>query len=139
MIFLKFTLEKNPFKVIGLFMVLIFGLSTFYIYSKAYAEGTTWVALETKQEIYQLQPMKDSKSYLKEDSDYYFILLEGEEEPLKIEKENATIANSNDTHKNKVIKETTLWLSTKADNEYSFLSKDGETEYRTFYHIYLDY
>lgn len=138
MIFIKFTIEKNSLKIIGLFLTLVFGLSSFYIYLRANVEGTSWVYLDKSIEIYNLQPL-ENKSYLKEDSEYYFILLENENKPLKISKENANIANSNNTYKNQVIKETTIRVSTKADNEYSFLSKEGEIEYQTFYHIYLDY
>lgn len=39
MIFLKFLIEKNPLKAIGLLMVLVFGLSFYYLYEKAIVEG----------------------------------------------------------------------------------------------------
>jgi hypothetical protein len=138
MIFVKFTIEKNSFKIVGILMALIFGLISSYIFLRANTEGTNWVYLDKKIEIYDLQPIS-SESYIKEDADYYFILLENSSEPLKISKDDANIANSNDVYQNKVIKETLMKVSTKADNEFSFLVKDGEVKYETYYHIYLDY
>lgn len=137
LIFLKFAVQGNSLKVIGIFIALVFGLISFYIFAKANAEGTYWVCLAKRVEIYNLQPFKN-ESYIKENSDYYFVLLEGSNEPLKIAKGNANIANSNDSYRNKVVKETILEVSTKADNDYSFLAKEGEIKYQVFYHIYID-
>lgn len=94
--------------------------------------------LDKKIKIYDLQPIS-GQSYIKEDNGYYLILLENSSEPLKISKDDANIANSNDVYQNKVIKEILMKVSTKADNEFSFLAKDGEVKYETYYHIYLDY
>lgn len=119
-------------------MALVFGLASFYIYLKANTEGVHWVYLDKKVEIYNLQPFPNA-SYIKEDSHNYFIMLENSNTPLKILKDDASIANSNDVYQNKVIKETLMKVSTKADNEFSFLVNDGEVKYETYYHIYLDY
>lgn len=107
-------------------MALVFGLASFYIYLKANTEGVHWVYLDKKVEIYNLQPFPNA-SYIKEDSHNYFIMLENSNTPLKILKDDASIANSNDLYK-------------KANNNYSFLAKEGEIKYEVFYHIYyLDY
>ena len=119
-------------------MALVFGLASFYIYLKANTEGVHWVYLDKRVEIYNLQPFPNA-SYIKEDSHNYFIMLENSNTPLKILKDDASITNSNDLYKNKVIKETIMKVSTKANNNYSFLAKEGEIKYEVFYHIYLDY
>lgn len=138
MIFIKFTIEKNTFKIVGILIALVFGLISSYIFLRANTEGINWVYLDKKIGIYDLQPI-NGQSYIKEDDDCYFILLENSSEPLKISKDNANIVNSNDVYQNKVIKETLIKVSTKADNEFSFLVNDGEVKYETYYHIYLDY
>lgn len=138
MVFVKFAIEKNTFKIVGILMALIFGLISSYIFFGANTKGTNWVYLDKKIEIYDLQPIS-GQSYIKEDNGYYLILLKNSSEPLKISKDDANIANSNDVYQNKVIKEILMKVSTKADNEFSFLAKDGEVKYETYYHIYLDY
>lgn len=119
-------------------MALVFGLASFYIYLKTNTEGVHWVYLDKRVEIYNLQPFPNA-SYIKEDSHNYFIMLENSNTPLKILKDDTSITNSNDLYKNKVIKETIMKVSTKANNNYSFLAKEGEIKYEVFYHIYLDY
>lgn len=138
MIFLKFLIEKNPLKAIGLLMVLIFGLSSYYLYEKAIVEGTQWVHLDRSREVFKLAPF-ESESYLQENEDFYLIQVEEGNLPLKIPKENATLANSNMAYKNEVVKEITIWVSTKADNDYAFLGKEGCLIYKDFYYIYVDY
>lgn len=137
MMFLKFAIEKNQLKTIGLFMILLFGLSSFYLYAKGSAEGTEWINLNKSKKVMTLIPF-ETESYLKEDDEHYFVLLE-DSHLLKIPKENAVLANSNGQYQNQIIQETVTWLSTKADNGYSFLSKEGQIKYETYYYIYIDY